>query len=88
MPTDNNSSYKAARLGLVEADAALRTLAEGLRQVGDDGQFATGERQAAQEQSRRLLALADRLRGLQAELLEMIGARRLPESTADLRQAD
>jgi hypothetical protein len=85
MPTDNNSSYKAARLALVEADAALRTLAYGLRLVVKDEQLTAAERHQAEEQADGTLALANQVRQIQADLLTLIGGHRLPESTADLR---
>lgn len=88
MPTDNNSSYKLARLGLVEAESALRHLAAGLRDVVDDPEFTAEQRQDARERAEHVLRLADRLRSLQVELLAMIGSHRLPESVADLRQLD
>ena len=88
MPTDNNSSYKAARLALVEADAALRRLAQGLLEVADDPAFTAEERKNAQARGRQILELADRVRAVQAELLDVIGLHRLPESMADLRQAE
>lgn len=88
MPTDNNSSYKAARLALVEADAALRRLGQGLLEVADDPEFTAPQRSSARERGQQILNLADRARGLQGELLEVIGLHRLPESMADLRTVE
>lgn len=88
MPTDNNSSYKSARLALVEADAALRRLGQGLRDVAADPEFPPEAQRQAQQQSDQILSLADRSRHLQAELLETVGLHRLPESMADLRGAN
>ena len=88
MPTDNNSSYKAARLALVEADAALRRLEQGLLEVADDPELTVDQRSDARQRAEQILSLADRVREVQAELLEMIGMHRLPESMADLRQVE
>ena len=88
MPTDNNSSYKAARLALVEADAALRRLGQGLLEVADDPEFTANERSTAGNGGEQIINLADRVRELQSELLEVVGLHRLPESMADLRRAE
>lgn len=88
MPTDNNSSYKLARLALIEADAALRRLGQGLLEVAEDPEFAAEERQGAQDREQQILKLADRVRAIQSELLDIIGLQRLPESMADLRQPE
>ena len=88
MPTDNNSSYKAARLALVEADAALRRLGQGLLEVAEDPEFAAEERESARHREQQILKLADRVRAIQSELLDIIGLQRLPESMADLRRAE
>jgi hypothetical protein len=88
MPTDNNSSYKAARLALVEADSALRRLGQGLLEVADDPEFTDDQRSGARQRGEEILRLADRVRNLQSELLEITSLHRLPESMADLRQAE